>query len=98
MNYIQLIIISLAIASISFTISKSSIFRSSRLFIYKYSNFFGELFSCPYCISHWISFIFCLYYYKFNVDFIVMMFANVTLSMIWMGFINKALDFFVPND
>ena len=98
MNYIQLIIISLAVASISFTISKSSIFKQVRFIINKYSSFFGELFSCPYCISHWISFIFCVYYYNFNVTFIVMLFANVTLSMIWIGFINRALDFLPPND
>ncbi len=98
MNYLQLIIISLAVASISFTISKSSIFKPVRLFICKHSSFLGELFSCPYCISHWVSFGFCIFYYKFDLTFIVMMFASVTLSMIWIGFINRALDFFVPND
>lgn len=98
MNYIQLIIISLAVASISFTISRSIIFRPIRLFICNRSKFLGELISCIYCLSHWISFIFMIYFYRFTLNFIIMSFACITLANIWAGFINHALDFFVPND
>jgi hypothetical protein len=93
MNYIQLIIISLAIASISWTISKSDIFNSLRIFICKHSVFWGKLLSCPYCVSHWVAFIFMIHLCGFNFDFIIMSFASITLSTIWVGFINRALDF-----
>lgn len=98
MNYIQLITISFAVASISYTISKSSIFYRFRYFIKNHSDFFGELFSCPYCLSHWISFFFCLNFYPLNVSFIVSVCAIVTLSIILVGFIQRALDFLISSD
>lgn len=99
MSYIQLIIISLAISSISFTISKTEIFKPIRLFICKYSNFFGKLVSCPYCLSHWVAFTIMLYIYRsFCLDLIIMTFASITLSMIGISFINRALDFMIQDD
>lgn len=99
MDYINLIVISLAIASISFTISKSDIFRPIRLFICKYSNWLGSLISCHYCLSHWVSAIIMILIYKsFSLDFVIMTFAGITLSTIWIGMMNRTLDFLIPSD
>ena len=99
MNYINLIVISLAIASISFTVTKSDIFRPFRLFTCKHSNSLGKLISCPYCFSHWVAlFIMGLIYKSINLDFIIMTFAAITLSTIWVGMMSRALDFLIPND
>lgn len=98
MDLIKLIIVSLAVASISWTITKSLIFLFLRSFFCKRSKFLGNLFSCPYCLSHWVSFIFMFYLYKFSFNFILMSFAAVTLSTIWTGMINRALDFIILDD
>jgi len=70
----KIILISLAVAAIAITITKSSLFRGLRELLP------WKLFNCPYCLSHWISLLFCLYYYPLNVDFIINVFAIVTLS------------------
>lgn len=99
MNYIQLIIISLAVASISYTISKSGIFLPVRLFICKHIHFLGQLISCPYCLSNWVSFIIFITIYKsFSLDFIIMSFAAITLSAIWCGMIERSLDIIIQGD
>jgi hypothetical protein len=71
--------VSLAIACISMTITKSSLFKSFRQFVDL--AFFKKLFNCPYCLSHWLSFPFI---FKFGF---VGVFALVTLSSIWSLFI-----------
>jgi|ERR1700748_1513376 len=99
MHYINLIIISLAIASISYTISKGEIFRSIRLFICKHSKFIGQLISCPYCLSHWVSATIMFIIYKsFNLDFVIMTFAAITLSLFWVGIMVRSFDNLVNSD
>lgn len=55
----NIIFISLAVYSICFTITKSSLFDFVRdYFLLSTSIFYnriGELLSCPYCLSHWIA-------------------------------------------
>lgn len=46
--------LALAIAAISITISQTYIFKSFRNIL---PNFLKKLFSCPYCLSHWLSFL-----------------------------------------
>ncbi len=105
MHYIQLIIISLAIASISYTISHSELFKPIRFFLCKNINWLGKLISCPYCLSHWISFGLMVYIYKMSIwsalgslDVFIMTFAAITLSAIWIGMISRSIDFLPPND
>lgn len=52
--------LSISCASVSFTITKSRIFKGFREFFYNRSNkkiykFLSEFLSCPYCFSHWVS-------------------------------------------
>ncbi len=79
---INLILISIAISSISLTIATSNFFQPFRnLFnitqddkivtsisetltkFGKVKMFFGDLFSCHYCISHWVSLVFVHFYH-----------------------------------
>ncbi len=52
----DLIITSLAIATVSMTITKSSIFKEYRQSFT--SSFLKKLLNCPYCLSHWLAFLF----------------------------------------
>jgi hypothetical protein len=46
----------LVVGVISVTITKSSLFESLRDWMWEKSgNFLGKLFSCPYCMSHWVA-------------------------------------------
>ncbi len=48
--------LSLAAASISFTVTETKLFRPFREWMKKRSVFLGKLFSCGYCFGHWIAF------------------------------------------
>lgn len=63
---VELILISIVTASISFTVTESKLFKTFREFIKRKSNFFGELVSCGYCFGHWIAFSIVILY-DFNV-------------------------------
>lgn len=60
---INLALISLATLSISYTIGRGAVFERFRIYLLDKGFFFlYELFSCPYCISHWIAFILTVIY------------------------------------
>jgi len=42
------------ISAIAITLSKGKIFAAQRAWLKEKSSFAGGLFSCPYCLSHWI--------------------------------------------
>jgi len=51
----KLILLSIVCASISFTITESFIFSSFRNWINNKNYYLGKLFSCGYCLSHWVA-------------------------------------------
>ena len=53
----MLFILALCVSSASFTISTTSIFKEVREKISGYHHKFEELIHCPWCLSHWITFI-----------------------------------------
>jgi len=53
----SVLLLSLVTASVSFTITEMKVFKPFRDWIRKGNNWFGELFSCGYCLGHWIAFI-----------------------------------------
>lgn len=56
MNAVLVVVyISLAVASASITITKTKVFEGVRGWISGRSDFFGKLFKCPYCLSHWLA-------------------------------------------
>jgi len=52
----EIILLGVAAASISFTISETKLFKSFREWTKAKNKFWGELFSCGYCLGHWASF------------------------------------------
>lgn len=52
----QILMLTLATASIAFTVTETKIFLSTREAIKKRSAFFGDLVSCGYCFGHWVAF------------------------------------------
>jgi len=76
MNWNNILLISLAVSSISITITKSSLFNKIRP---KW-----KLFNCPYCLSHWISFLFILLLKDSGfLNFIILSFSTITLANIF---------------
>ncbi len=65
-SVLELILISIVTASISFTITESKLFELFRNFIRRKNSFFGELVSCGYCLGHWVAFAIVIMY-DFNV-------------------------------
>jgi hypothetical protein len=99
MHIIQLFILSLAISAISYTISRTEIFKPIRKLICNRWNWLGKLISCPYCLSHWVSFVMIFYFYKtISVEVFILTFAMITLSAIWTGMISRSFDFMVADD
>ncbi|MFL5320733.1 MAG: hypothetical protein ACJ790_13815 [Myxococcaceae bacterium] len=54
---IHLFFVSAVVMSISYTVTRERIFEPLRERLGNKDTFFGYLCSCPYCASHWISFI-----------------------------------------
>ena len=52
----KVIYLSLATASISFTLSESKLFLPLRERVKQRIPLLGELFSCGYCLGHWVSY------------------------------------------
>lgn len=48
--------LSLATASISFTVTETKLFLAVRERVKRRNSFFGELISCGYCFGHWVAF------------------------------------------
>lgn len=53
---LSLIVISLAVSTVSMTMTKAKISKPLREFIKRRNTWLSELFSCPYCFGHWVSF------------------------------------------
>ena len=88
-----LIVCSLAVASVSWTVTNSKVFHPFRLWVTRRSNWLGELVTCHYCFSHYLAAagVFVLDFRLTQtygiVDFIVAMFAAVTLSSAFAGLV-----------
>ena len=52
---IELLLLSMVCASLSFTITESVLFSDFRIYIRKRNSWLGELVSCGYCLGHWIA-------------------------------------------
>ena len=85
----------LAIASIATTITRAKVFRWLRVWIADKSEFWGDLFSCPYCFTHWLSIAYILLCQQevcvtatgfWWLDGIVSIFAVVTAAAVVINF------------
>jgi len=52
---VSFVALSLAVAALSMTITKAKVTIPLRNAIIRRSAWFGELFSCPYCMNHWLA-------------------------------------------
>lgn len=82
-----LLILSFAISGISFTITTTSMFKWLREFISPIHHKVEELIHCPWCFSHWVTFITILIIgsnYKFTgiawIDFFLTAFSIIGIS------------------
>ena len=82
------VILAMAVSVISLTITKTKVFKSLRTSIKEKNEFFGELFSCPYCFSFYPSFLIqFLFYGKLRLTY--------AWSFILMGVDVHPIDFIV---
>jgi hypothetical protein len=53
----EILLLSFVTGSISFTVAEAKIFRPFREWLLSKNQFLGSLFSCGYCLGHWVAFI-----------------------------------------
>jgi len=93
-----LLLLSLATASITMTLSKAKIFAWLREWLLVHVPFVGKLLSCPYCTSHWVSLALMILLtshlpaaVKLSWTlWVICWMANVTLATFWAGLIYRA--------
>jgi hypothetical protein len=91
---ISLLVVSMAVAAVSMTLSKGKIFSGTREWLDDKSEFLGDLIHCPYCTSHYVAFGAVLIFQPFAVtsgwfipDVLLASFATVAMSSYWCGVI-----------
>jgi hypothetical protein len=90
--------LSLATAAISVTIARGKIFAPAREYVASLSTWLGDLFSCPYCVSHYVA-MGAVFIYRpvvvvssmYVVDLIASAFVVVALSALVAGAIISLL-------
>lgn len=88
------IVLGMASGLFSTTVAQSRIFRKFRLWVASLRPrksedeawFFGELVRCPYCLGHWVSAVFTLWYWGFNP---LAWLAVTCVSVVFSGLIGK---------
>ena len=92
---LAVLIISLAVSSVSMTISKALVFKRFRDFLSGKNYWLGKLVSCPYCLSHWVSLFFVIIYrpkiitmdyqiiFSFIIEYATSLFVVVTFASFW---------------
>ena len=95
---IQICIIGMAVSAISMTISKAKVFESAREWIAGHNQWLGKLVGCPYCVSHWITFVLVAYYQPrfitssiFVLDLTISAFTIIAWAAIVSGIIFKLI-------
>lgn len=80
----DILLIGLALASMTMTISKAHIMRRVRCTVAKLGPWAENLINCPYCLSHWFAFIIVGYKFGFfPLDrFLIMSFGIITITSV----------------
>jgi hypothetical protein len=93
-SIIGMIVVAMAVATISMTLSKGKVFIGLREWIDNRSDFFGDLIHCPYCTSHWVAFFACLVFQPILItsgiwifDIILSAFAVTMMASVFSGLI-----------
>ena len=92
----QIVILSLATAAISLTISKAKVTAPAREWLARRNKWLGNLVECPYCTSHWVAFALVALYRPETIlhlwvvlDLLVVAFVIVALAALVCGVIIK---------
>lgn len=99
---LQIIQLAFAVSAISITVTKPHITATMRAWIRSKSEWFGKLFSCHYCFSHWVSLgVVSLSGFRIGIgfpllDFMLTLFTLVGISALITGIITYFLIF--PTD
>lgn len=90
-------VLAAAIGTASFTIARAKVFESFRDWVEGKSEWFGNLFHCPYCVSHWLAWGAVAIYRPsllglwWPLDLFVTALAMVAVSMGFVWLIRKSL-------
>ena len=89
-----IVYIALMVASVSFTITTTSIFKWFRELVSPIHGKIEELIHCPYCLGHWITFavLFFIYDYSVSPAFFLQAFAVMGLVAIFHYVILRAYE------
>lgn len=81
MAFTDIIILALAISSISMTVATSNAMEWFRSLVSKLGQWFEEFIHCPYCLSHWLAAIVTLAWFEGSVyETVAVGFAIVTIT------------------
>ncbi len=96
MNLFQFLLLGVCCGTISYTLTKGSIFGPLREWMIMRSLWFGKLFTCPYCMSHWAALGAMLVYHPrmivsnfLTADYLATGFALTGLSALFVATIFK---------
>jgi len=97
-DVVDLFTYAFAVASISLTVTRSKIFERPRVRIQEKFKWVGELISCPYCFSHWVSLILVIMYRPsflphvwMPLDITITAFIIVGMGAIIIGVVSRIL-------
>jgi len=104
MSVISFLFLGLCCGTISYTITKGSIFGPLRVWVIERTYWLGKLMQCPYCMSHWVAILAMLVFQpkttmiggNIVADYIATYFALTGLSAMASGCIFKL--FYVKED
>lgn len=102
MNLLPFLLLGLAVGTVSYTITKGSIFGPLRVWVIERSYWLGKLMQCPYCMSHWVAIVAMLVFHPQMIggnivaDYIATAFTLTGLSALTAGSIFKL--FYVKED
>lgn len=102
MNYhelMKIVVLAFVVSPICVTVTKTTAFKPLREFIKSHSSWLGKLFSCPYCFSHWTSFVVVAIFQPVAVscgffpliDLAVSVFVMVAIANLLSGFLFQAI-------
>lgn len=96
-QFLQFVVLASSVAAVAFTIAKTKVTAPLRFKIMTKNEWFGNLFGCPYCLSHWLSFG-AVGVYRVTIihkvlvmDYVVTAMAMVALSALFLGVIGWAM-------
>ena len=80
------LILSVITASVAFTLTETKLFKGFRQWLADKNNFLGKLFSCGYCLGHWVAFgLVAVYRPRLLVSWAPLDYLLTVLVIAWLG-------------